>query len=577
MGRGEIGIAFFGDKMKVVVCQINSKFVHSSLAAWCLKAGALRFCKSSNEVKVVEGTINEKLDSAVVRIAEEAPDVVGFCCYIWNISYVLALAERVRELCPAAKIVLGGPEVSYNADAVLKAHGFVDFILSGEGEYPFARLIDGISEGAVPEGDGICFLKNGDVQISAPYISCEEPPSPYCEEYFKTLGGRIAYFETSRGCPYSCAFCLSGRCGGVRYFDLDRVKKEILLLANSGTQTVKFVDRTFNANKKRAKEIVSFILSENGVGIPDGVCFHFEVAGDILDDEFISLLTEAPKGLFQLEIGMQSFNEATLEAINRRTDCEKLKTNIMRFTSARNMHIHVDLIAGLPLEGLESFKESFNTAYSLNANMLQLGFLKLLHGAPMRESAEKYPCVFNSTPPYEVISTPYITEDELALLKKVEDLVDRTYNSGRFRLTLDYALSLCNSPFELFEELSKAVAIKPKITLDDFTEQLFHALGDFKGIDRVLLRDLLVCDRICSSSDGRLPDFLKISDPFLKTAKHFLEKNPATARGAGIRRSVALLYGERTVVWCDHTEQDKISGRYELCKIDFDRVTKFGD
>ena len=526
---------------------------------------------------MVEGTINGSMDSAVEQILGEKPDLVGFCCYIWNISYVLDLAERIRSACPAVKIVLGGPEVSYNAEKMLQDNSFVDFVLSGEGELPFARLIDGISKQNIPKECGICFMEEGVPCVAPPYISCEEPPSPYCAEYFDRLSGRIAYLETSRGCPYSCAFCLSGRCGGVRYFDPERIKKEIILLANSGTQTVKLVDRTFNANKKRAKEIIRFICAHFEGDIPKGVCFHFEVAGDILDEELISLLISAPKGLFQLEIGMQSFNEKTLSAINRKTDCEVLKRNVQRLTEANNMHIHIDLIAGLPFEGLDSFKESFNAAYSLNANMLQLGFLKLLYGAPMRENAEKYPCVFNSAPPYEVISTPYITEDELALLKKVEDLVDRTYNSGRFRLTLDYAVGLCNSPFELFEELSKAVAIKPKITLDDFTEQLFHALGDFKGVDRILLRDLLVCDRICSSSDGRLPDFLKISDPFLKTAKHFLEKNPATARGAGVRRSVALLYGERTVVWCDHTEQDKISGRYELCKIDFDLVTKFGD
>lgn len=563
--------------MKTLICQINSKFVHSSLAAWCLLAGVNSFSQEQHEVNVVEGTINEQAERVLDRIISKEPDVVGFCSYIWNIEFVKVVAEEVKNALPLCKIVLGGPEVSYNTADLLTECPFVDFIISGEGELPFARLLDGLSKGVIPEGYGICYREKEGLYVSEPYISCLEPPSPYCTEYFDRLSGRMVYFETSRGCPYSCAFCLSGRCGGVRYFDLERVKKELILLANSGTQTIKFVDRTFNANKKRAKEILLFICDQYLKGIPEGVCFHFEIAGDILDEELISLLTSAPKGLFQLEIGMQSFNEETLTAINRKTDCEVLKRNVLRLTEANNMHIHIDLIAGLPLEGLDSFKESFNTAYSLNADMLQLGFLKLLHGAPMRENATAFPCEFSKNPPYEVTSTPWLTADDITLLRQVEDLLDRTYNSGRFRLTLDYALSLCNSPFELFEELSKAVAIKPKITLDDFTEQLFHALGDFKGIDRVLLRDLLVCDRICSSSDGRLPDFLKISDPFLKTAKHFLEKNPATKRGAGVRRSVALLYGERSVVWCDHIEADRISGRYELCKIDFDHVTKFGD
>lgn len=563
--------------MKTVICQINSKYVHSSLAAWCLLSGVRSFSQAEHDASVVEATINEKSEAVVERIVSSAPEVVGFCCYIWNVTFVKKVAEKVKGVLPCCKIVFGGPEVSYNAEEVLEDCPFVDFIISGEGELPFARLLDGIEKFEIPEGFGICRRLGKEIIVSDPYISCDEPPTPYCKEYFNTLGGRIVYFETSRGCPYSCAFCLSGRCGGVRYFDLDRVKKEILLLANSGTQTVKFVDRTFNANKGRAKEIVRFICDEFGRNIPDKVCFHFEIAGDILDEELILLLTSAPKGLFQLEIGMQSLSEDTLAAINRKTNCEKLKNNILRLTDARNMHIHIDLIAGLPLEGLESFKESFNTAYGLGANMLQLGFLKLLHGAPMREEKEKFPCAFSDKPPYEVISTPWLTAEELALLSRVEDLLERTYNSGRFRLTLEYALGFFENPFEFFEKISGVIVLPEGTTLDRFTEAFFSALCEVEGIDRTALRDAMVCDRICATADGRIPEFLRVADPFLKTAKHFLEKNPTTKKGVGVRRSVALLYGENSVVWCDHTEADRISGRFEFEKIPFDAVVKFKD
>ena len=560
--------------MKIAVCQINSKYVHSSLAAWCLKAGCEEYAKIP--CRVVEGTINEKPQAVVGRIVELNPDLLGFCCYIWNIDYVKAVAKEVKALLPECKIVFGGPEVSYNAEEVLEKCSFVDFLISGEGELPFARLAESFW-GEIPKDLGICYRTSNETVISEPYISCAEPRAPYCKEYFDTLGGRMVYFETSRGCPYSCAFCLSGRCGGVRYFDIERVKKEILLLANSGAQTIKFVDRTFNANKKRANEIVRFICEEFGKSIPEGVCFHFEIAGDIADEEFISLLTSAPKGLFQLEIGMQSFNEETLAAINRKTNCLQLREKIKALTSAKNMHIHIDLIAGLPLEGLASFKESFNTAYSLDADMLQLGFLKLLHGADMREKTEAYPCEFSKAPPYEVLSTPWLSAEDISLLKAVEDLLDRTYNSGRFRLTLEYAVGLFDSPFDFFSQVSKRLELAEKPSLDEFTEALYTALCGFEQIDREALRDALVCDRICATADGRLPEFLKVADPFLKTAKHFLEKNPTTKKDVGVRRSVALLYGEKSVVWCDHTEADKISGRFGFNQIPFDDVVKFND
>ena len=564
--------------MNTVICQINSKYIHSSLAAWCIKAGVERYSTCNTDICVVEGTINEDINAVAQRIFTEKPDILGFCCYIWNITFVRTLAEAIKKRIPQCRIVFGGPEVSYNAEEILRENRFVDFVISGEGEYPFAYLTDCIVKNLNPNGYGICYREDfNDIVVSEPHISCEEPPTPYCNDYFEALGGRIAYIETSRGCPYSCAFCLSGRCGGVRYFDIDRIFGELKVLAQSGCKTIKFVDRTFNAHKARAKKIVSFITDNYGEGIPKEVCFHFEIAGDILDDELITLLTSAPKGLFQLEIGMQSFNETTLESINRKTNCEKLKKNIEKLISARNMHIHIDLIAGLPFEDFASFEESFNTAYSLGADMLQLGFLKLLHGAEMRESPEKYPCEFDSKPPYEVNCTPYINGEQLQKLKKIEDTLERTYNSGRFRYTLEYVISTGFEPFELFEKLSEVLSNTDRISLNDYTSLLFDALKDFEGVNCEILRDKMLCDRLSVNRDGKIPPCLRIEDPFLKTARHFLGKQLKTEKSSGVKRAVALLYSEKKVVWCDYNECDPITGRYPLNKLDFDSISKLSD
>ncbi len=295
----------------MVLCSLSSKYVHSPLAPWCLLAGIRTYAKTKFETAIVEGTINEPIENVITRITVEKPDLIGLSCYIWNFRQIKILGERLKSLFPNLIIVLGGPEVSYNTCEVLSLYTWCDYVISGEGEYPFAALCDAVFEGSEPDVPGVCFRRKNDFCLSEPYVGEGDPPSPYCDDYFAALHGRICYLETSRRCPYSCAFCLSGRCGGVRFFDLDCAKREILLLAQSGTQTVKLVDRTFNANKERAKEIWRFIISEHGKGIPEGVCFHFEIAGDILDEESIAILNSAPKGSIQLEIGLQSFNKKT--------------------------------------------------------------------------------------------------------------------------------------------------------------------------------------------------------------------------------------------------------------------------
>lgn len=556
--------------MHTVICCLNSKYIHSSLAPWCLLAGVKAYCREDVTAKVVEGTVNEPLTAVLARITEHMPQTIGFCTYIWNVTAVLALAERLKAQNSNVKIVLGGPEVSYRAQEVLERYPFIDFVLSGEGEKPFAQLLDALAENAdLSAVSGLCYRAGAEYHIAEPYLPTEEPVSPYGAEYLQSLHGRIAYLETSRGCPFSCAFCLSGRCGTVRFFDLERAKEHMLLLAQSGAKTVKLVDRTFNADKKRAYELFSFIIQNYGVKIPAGVCFHFEIAGDILDDRLIALLNTAPVGSIQLEIGLQSFNETTLAAVNRKTNTSRLIENIQKLIAPRNMHIHIDLIAGLPYEDADSFADSFNRAFSLQPDMLQFGFLKLLYGAPMRENREQYPCTFSEQPPYEVQSTPWLTAAELQQMHRMEDAFDRIYNSGRFRRTVDFALQALNiTPFAFFgmfaDWLRRSERSSANVPLDTYSEYLFLFLTEFPQLDAAAVRDKMVCDRLATNASGVLPKFLQRQDVKLKAVRTALNANPDTQLQKGVKRAIAILYTENHAVYVDYAVPNPVTGEYTL-------------
>lgn len=556
--------------MHTVICCLNSKYIHSALAPWCLLAGVKAYCREDVTAKVVEGTVNEPLTAVLARITEHMPQTIGFCTYIWNVTAVLALAERLKAQNSNVKIVLGGPEVSYRAQEVLERYPFIDFVLSGEGEKPFAQLLDALAENAdLSAVSGLCYRAGAEYHIAEPYLPTEEPVSPYGAEYLQSLHGRIAYLETSRGCPFSCAFCLSGRCGTVRFFDLERAKEHMLLLAQSGAKTVKLVDRTFNADKKRAYELFSFIIQNYGVKIPAGVCFHFEIAGDILDDRLIALLNTAPVGSIQLEIGLQSFNETTLAAVNRKTNTSRLIETIQKLIAPRNMHIHIDLIAGLPYEDADSFADSFNRAFSLQPDMLQFGFLKLLYGAPMRENREQYPCTFSEQPPYEVQSTPWLTAAELQQMHRMEDAFDRIYNSGRFRRTVDFALQALNiTPFAFFgmfaDWLRRSERSSANVPLDTYSEYLFLFLTEFPQLDAAAVRDKMVCDRLATNASGVLPKFLQRQDVKLKAVRTALNANPDTQLQKGVKRAIAILYTENHAVYVDYAVPNPVTGEYTL-------------
>lgn len=555
--------------MRAVICSINSNYIHMSPAPYCLLAGLRAYGGEGISAEIVEGTVNEGDGALWQRILEKQPDVLSFCCYIWNIEMVCRLGRMIKRQRPEMVLILGGPEVGYRPAAFFEGETWVDFVVSGEGEYPFARLLSDLQAGKNPAGsDGICGRgPDGTVLTAPPYISNEDPPSPYTQDYLERLKGRIAYLETSRGCPYSCAFCLSGRCGGVRFFDLEQTKKKMLLLANSGAKTVKLVDRTFNAHRQRAREIFSFLIRRYGKEIPAGVRFHFEIAGDILDDKTMEVLRTAPRGAIQFEIGMQSFHERTLEKIRRRTDTDALCRNIRRLVEFGNIHIHLDLIAGLPLEDLACFAEGFDKGFFLRPHMLQLGFLKLLYGSPMRENREEYPCTAAAAPPYQVLETPWISRKEMEGLSRMEAVFDRVFHSGRFRGTVEYVLTATGKrPFVLFWEMGQQ--IKPEgVALDGLTEMLYRWFSGLPGIEQGRLRDVMAEDRIKSDRSGYLPKVLRIPDSRLKRAKRWMQARqpcpPETKRGA------ALLYSREEAMFCDYTVPDPVTGEYPVRRIPF--------
>lgn len=553
--------------MNVVICAINSQYVHSSLAPWCLASGLRVYAKEECCPVVIEGTVNEDLSVLVERILQAKPAILGFCCYIWNIERVYALAAILRKTIPQTPVIVGGPEVSYCPQEVLQRCSSIDYVLTGEGEYSFAALCSALQAGEEPVVPGLTKRTKQGI-ISFPEEPLAEPPSPYCDEYFEHLKGRIAYLETSRGCPYSCAYCLSARCGKLKFYPIQRAKDELLRLAVSGAKTIKLVDRTFNAHRKRARELFAFLIDNAGHTIPADVCFHFEIAGDLLDAETLDLLATAPPGLIQLEIGVQSFHEETLAYIRRKTDLTRLTDNIQKLLQAGNIHVHIDLIAGLPLEDFVTFQNSVNMAFALQPHMLQMGFLKMLPGSPMREQPERYPCAFNPTPPYEVKETPWLSAEELVRLHKVEWALDHLYNSGRFAHSLTYVLKQSGlMAFDLFLQFGMNVNILPGASLTQVAEAFYEFAKNLKDVNGALLRDIMVCDWLETVRGGRLPLFLQVQDPVLGQFRKALRANPGTAPKSGIARGVAVLYHPLRGIYADYTVPDPITRRYKLQEV----------
>jgi radical SAM superfamily enzyme len=505
---------------------------------------------------VIEATINQQNHEIADCVAGYMPDVLGVSTYIWNAGKLPVLLNMLKKILPKTVFVLGGPEASYNAEYWLKLGA--DYVIRGEGEHSFSSLIDELADHKL-QAQNECFVNDPQFQAarwgeSAITEHATEPIDPYTNEFFDALNGRITYIETSRGCPFRCSFCLSAD-KGVRYFPLEPVKKQINVLSQSDTHTIKFVDRTFNCNAARAYELFEYILK-----LDTSCTFHFEAAADIFDERTLSLLASAPSGLFQFEIGLQSFHEPALKVSVRQTDLKKAEENIKRLLQAKNIHVHVDLIAGLPHETLENFKSGFNRVYTLGAHTIQLGFLKLLYGSDMREQAGEMGIRFLKEPPYEITGSPWLSSEDILILKQTENALQHTYNKGRFLLTIENMLDISGlSPFDFFHNLGTA-APNHGTQLENYIEQIYAFCVSLSGVDDKELRDHLMCDWLGMVKGKNTPAFLKRKDSRCEAVEREAEKVLGRKPGRG---EVAVLSSGKGV-FVDSSNRDKVTGLYKV-------------
>ena len=434
--------------MKILLAACNAKYIHSNLAVYDLKAYSSDYDK---EVFLREYTINQPKDEILKDIYGSGADVVCFSCYIWNISFVRELIRDLAKILPETAFWAGGPEVSYDAENFLTEMPEVTGVLVGEGEKTFHDLleyyIDG--KGSLGEIRGIAYRDGEEIRHNGWRELMNLSEIPFVYQHLEEFENRIIYYESSRGCPFSCSYCLSSIDKKLRFRDLELVKKELQFFLDHKVPQVKFVDRTFNCKHEHAMAIWKYILEhDNGV-----TNFHFEVSADLLRDEEMDLMAKMRPGLIQLEIGVQSTNPETIRAIHRHMDLDKLERCVDRVHSFRNIHQHLDLIAGLPYEDYDTFHRSFNDVYQMKPDQLQLGFLKVLKGSLMKEEAEKYGIVHKEKEPYEVLSTKWLPYGDVLKLKAVESMVEVYYNSGQFQHTLEYLVPLAKDAFTFYESL----------------------------------------------------------------------------------------------------------------------------
>lgn len=441
--------------MKVLLAAINAKYIHSNLGIYSLKTYGEKMLKEwglaeQAEISLAEYTINHQMEQILQDIYKRKPDVIGFSCYIWNISYVKMILADIKKVLPDVKIWAGGPEVSYHAEAFLKEEPAVDLVMMGEGELTFAHFLKALLNGEELKQVSGLMLRNDDGTFTdtgfRQVMDMSQIPFPYAFMDMKELEHRIIYYESSRGCPFSCAYCLSSIDKKLRFRSLDLVLPELEWFLQAKVPQVKFVDRTFNCKKSHAMAIWQYIRDhDNGI-----TNFHFEIAADLLDKDELDLLSTMRPGLVQLEIGVQSTNEKTLETIRRKTDIEEIRQITAAINSWHNIHQHLDLIAGLPWEDLGSFKKSFNDVYSMEPEQLQLGFLKVLKGSYMEELIPDCDLLYSTAPPYEVLQTKWLSYGDVLELKDIEEMTEVHYNSRQFTCTLKELEKEFNTPYEMF-------------------------------------------------------------------------------------------------------------------------------
>ncbi len=473
--------------MKTLLVGINAKFVHTNLAIRNIAA----YCRGE-EILVYEATINDDMDDVLEDLVSWGADLIGFSCYIWNIEQVLYLAENIKKIRPETMIVLGGPEVSYDVPEIMEKNGYVDCVILGEGEERFRRLLMALKRrGTVKTIDGIAFRENGRVTVNPPLQGCldlNDIPLSYGEE--EDLSNKLVYYETSRGCPFNCAFCLSSLERNLRKADLDKVKRDFEFFAAKGVGVVKLVDRSFNCDPERAVKILDIIRT-----LPGETVFHCEINPELVDDRFIESLKGLEKRL-RFEVGVQTTNPESLKAVSRTADVERTLRGIKLLKKA-GIKLHLDLIAGLPHEDFSSFTRSFNEVYSLGPEEIQLGFLKLLKGTRLRREADDYGIRYRSKPPYEVLYTRNMAYEELRILKGISKLLERFYNDGRFQYSLSYLIKKFKSPFEMYlsfyDYCNKKGFLRRSLSLRSRYELLFEYARTL-DVDHELFRDLVNFD-----------------------------------------------------------------------------------
>ncbi len=556
--------------MKILLAACNAKYIHSNLAVYNLKSCSGKY---SPQVVIKEYTINQIRDEILKDIYLEQPDVICFSCYIWNVSFVKELVPDLKKILPDADFWAGGPEVSYDAEKFLRSNPAFSGVMVGEGEETFQELAGHYIEGKpenLKEIRGVAF-RNEDKVPDIVHTGWRElmdlSKVPFAYQDLKEFKNRIIYYESSRGCPFSCSYCLSSIDKKLRFRDIELVKKELQFFIDNKVPQVKFVDRTFNCKHDHAMTIWRYITEhDNGV-----TNFHFEISADLLREEELALMKTMRPGLIQLEIGVQSTNPQTIRAIRRTMDFQKLKGIVDQIHSFGNIHQHLDLIAGLPYEGYESFHKSFCDVYALHPEQFQLGFLKVLKGSHMMEMTEEYKILYKDREPYEVLSTAWLTYGEILRLKMVESMVEVYYNSGQFKNTLVFLEGYFEDPFRMYEALGRFYEKRGYSEISHSRIRRYEILMEFAGehseIPLEKLSDVMLLDLYLRENLKSRPAFASDQKPYERMiwAYRKEKKIPKTAHIEVFRDGKITLF--------DYTDRDPLTNNARLTDIT-DEVNK---
>lgn len=521
--------------MKFLLVAVNSKYIHTNPALFSLYSYAIHYQPELKEhISLAEYTINQRMDEILSAIYKQKPDVLGFSVYIWNVSMVFTLVKEIKKIMPGVPIWLGGPEVSYRAEEVLDSYPELTGIMLGEGEQTFLEVCEYYRElyqqcgnafandvAALKEIKGLHFRDGLELYKTEDRKLTDLSAIPFLYQDLKPFEHKIIYYETSRGCPFRCSYCLSSIDKKVRLRDMEMVKKELQFFLDNKVPQVKFIDRTFNCNHQHAMEIWQYI-KEHDNGITN---FHFEIGADLLNEEELSLLNSLRPGAVQMEIGVQTTNEKTLREIRRIMDVEKLRTIVARLHRGNNIHIHLDLIAGLPYEDYESFQKSFSDVYRMHPEQLQLGFLKVLSGSHMKEAEKEYGICYTSQPPYEVLCTNWISYEQICKLKQIEEMVEIYYNSNQFTYTIPYLEQFFETPFALYEALADFYEKNHYFINTPSRMHRYHVFLEFAGVisacDAELVKELLTMDVYLRENAKSRPEFSTDLSADKETINHF--------------------------------------------------------